>query len=108
MRPSRHARMAALGALALLIGTIALWNAANPWLAVVFIVPLLPPLPGLWRGRPYTYAWTSLLVLAYLAGLITEFWSNPARGYSGVALFAAAALFVACLAFVRLRSREGA
>lgn len=30
-------------------------------------LPLLLPLRGLWQGRRYTYQWSSMLILAYLA-----------------------------------------
>src|SRR5258706_793184 len=35
-------------------------------LGVVVALLLLLPLHGLWRERPYTYAWTSLLITVYL------------------------------------------
>jgi uncharacterized membrane protein len=91
----------ALGADVLLIATLILWQAGTPWLAAALAAPLLAPLPGIWRGRAYTYAWTSLLVLVYMAFLITEFWVSPDRGYAGTALFAAATLFIACLMSVK-------
>lgn len=98
---SRYLRGLALAADVCLIATLAIWYAATPWLAAVLVLPLLLPLPGLWRGRAYTYAWTSLLVLVYLTFLIAEFWVGPGRQFAGPALFSAATLFVACLLFVK-------
>ena len=36
------------------------------WLALKAL-PLLLPLPGILRGRRYTYQWSSMLILAYFA-----------------------------------------
>jgi uncharacterized membrane protein len=36
------------------------------WLALKAL-PLLLPLPGILRGRRYTYQWASMLILAYFA-----------------------------------------
>jgi uncharacterized membrane protein len=44
------------------------------------ILPLLAPLFGILRGRVYTYQWTSMLVLAYLAEGAVRAWSD--RGLS--------------------------
>ena len=39
-------------------------------------MPLLVPLPGIFRGRRYTYQWASLLVLAWFAEGIMRAWSE--------------------------------
>ena len=39
-------------------------------------MPLLVPLPGIVRGRRYTYQWASLLVLAWFAEGIMRAWSE--------------------------------
>ncbi len=44
------------------------------------ILPLLAPLFGILRGRVYTYQWTSMLILAYLAEGAVRAWSD--RGMS--------------------------
>jgi len=41
--------------------------------------PLFAPLPGLVRGRRYTYAWASLFAVPYVAFAVTEFWSIRRR-----------------------------
>lgn len=64
-------------------------------------LPLLAPLPGLWRGRPYTYAWASMLVVFYVAGLLVS------RTPLTLALAAVAAFeFCALVLYVRARSAE--
>lgn len=69
-------------ALSAFIGLIALTLAWEGWLApdpnappglwlIVKALPLLVPLFGLLHGKRYTYAWTSMLVIAYFVeGLV--------------------------------------
>jgi uncharacterized membrane protein len=103
----RRPRALALGcALAL----VALGLAWELWLAPIGrgtlalkVVPLLLPLPGLWRGRLYTFRWTSLLVWLYFTEGVVR-----AMGDGGVSAALAAvevglslALFAACAWAVR-------
>ncbi|MGL6109399.1 MAG: DUF2069 domain-containing protein, partial [Rubrivivax sp.] len=67
----RWSRWLALGSL---LGLIVLGLAWELWLAptgtgtlALKVLPLLLPLPGLWRARMYTYRWVSLLVWLYFA-----------------------------------------
>lgn len=63
-----------------LLGLIVLSLLWERWLApirpggswlMLKAVPLLLPLPGLLRGKRYTYQWSSLLILAYMTeGLV--------------------------------------
>jgi len=70
---------------------------------------LLPALPGLWGGREYTYAWMSLLLSFYSAGLLSEGVAVPAHKPVAWALAAVAAVeFSALVLYVRLRGRERA
>ena len=39
-------------------------------------LPLVLPLPGILRGRRYTYQWSSMLILAYFAEGVTRAWSD--------------------------------
>lgn len=61
-------------------------------LCVVAVVPLLTPLPGLLRGRRYTYAWATLFAVPYLAFAVTELLVAPASRWvaalSGLLVFA--------------------
>ena len=97
-------------ALALLIALCLLWEL---WLAplrpggsflALKALPLALPLPGILRGRRYTYQWSSLLILAYLAEGATRAWSD--RGLSQQLAVAEIVLsvtyFVAAIAFVRV------
>lgn len=65
-------------------------------------LPLLLPLPGLWRGQQYTYAWCSMLVVFYIGGFLMEAWANPEIARTAVALAILAAVeFCALLLYVR-------
>lgn len=71
----------------------------------ILALPLLVPLHGMWRGRPYTYAWCSLLVVFYVGGFLMEAYTHPRRSTLALALAALAALeFCALLYYVRFRA----
>ena len=71
------------------------------------VVPLLLPLPGLWRMRLYTYRWVSLLVWLYVAEGAVRAASDRGIGAALAAVEVALALvlFVACAMHVRTRLR---
>jgi uncharacterized membrane protein len=113
---SHWARILTLASLMSLAGCFFYWYGLllpSPrlglWLPVLLTAPLLLPLPGLVRGRAYTYAWTSLLVLFYIAWALTELLANPvARPAAYAAFFAGVLLFTGCVLFIRLDKRERA
>jgi uncharacterized membrane protein len=76
------------------------------WLALK-AVPLLFAVPGIFRGRRYTYKWLSILVLAYLCEGAVRVSSDhgASRWYAGVELAVALILFVAVVATARLSRR---
>ena len=74
-------------------------------LGAALMLPLLAPLPGLWRGTPYTYAWCSLLLSFYVGGLLMEALSGHSALLTGLAS-AAAIEFCALLLYVRFKSAE--
>jgi len=82
----KNVRLAAFAALAALFVLCLAWEL---WLAplrpggsliALKALPLLLPLPGILRGRRYTFQWSSLLILAYFAEGATRAWSE--RGTS--------------------------
>jgi uncharacterized membrane protein len=110
----RWTRRIAIGSVIALIGLGLAWEL---WLAptgsgtwAIKVLPLLLPLPGLWRARLYTYRWLSLLVWLYFAeGMVR------AASDQGLSAWLAAAqvalcllLFGACAMHVRRRLRRGA
>jgi uncharacterized membrane protein len=107
MRPDRAALAAVFLAHALLIAGLVWW--CWPLWGVLLALPLLATLPGLLRARSYTAAWASMLLVFYVAGLLSEATAMPLRRGVAHALALVAALdFVSLVAFVRLsrRARE--
>ena len=105
----RWSRWLALGSL---IGLIVLGLAWELWLAptgrgtlAIKVLPLLLPLPGLWRARMYTYRWVSLLVWIYFAEGVVRAITD--KGLSSVLasieVLLCLVLFVACALHVRWR-----
>ena len=82
-------------------GWLAPLRAGGSWLTLKAL-PLLIALPGLWRGRRYTYQWFSMLELLYVAeGAVRIFEPPPAGALAAIELLLAAALFVCVLGFAR-------
>lgn len=78
------------------------WPTSLARLAIL-LVPLLLPLPGLWRGQRRTYAWATLCVTPYFVYGVTEVIANPAvRGPAGAILFASLAWFVTLVNYLRV------
>ena len=110
----RWSRWLALGSL---IGLIVLGLAWELWLArtgsgtlAIKVLPLLIPLPGLWRARMYTYRWVSLLVWIYFAEGVVR--ATTDQGLSavlaGIEVLLCLVLFVACALHVRWRLHRAA
>ena len=115
--PTAAVRRTRALALAATIALIVLGLAWELWLAptgrgtlAIKVLPLLLPLPGLWRLRLYTYRWTSLGVWLYVAEGATR--AGSERGISAslalLEIVLALVLFAACCVHVRVRVRAGA
>lgn len=64
--------------------------------------PLLLPLPGMWRNRPYTYRWVGFMTLIYFCIGISEWVANPdLRFYGLVTAVSSIALFLASIYYAR-------
>ena len=99
---SRHLRYAVLALHTLLLAGLPLTAGT---LGAVLALPLLLPLPGLWRGTPYVYAGFSLLLAFYVGGLLME---AVATRSAPMTLLAASTAFEFCalLLFVRMAAQE--
>lgn len=108
-----RAASAALLALIALCVTWEIWLAplrpGGSWL-VLKAVPLLLPLRGILHGRPYTYRWTSLLVLVYFGEGLVRATSDTgqARWYATAEVCLSILLFVAIVIALRRRARGDA
>ena len=82
-------------------GWLAPLRAGGSWLTLKAL-PLLIALPGLWRGRRYTYQWFSMLELLYVAeGAVRIFDPPPTGALAAIELLLACALFLCVLGFAR-------
>ena len=72
------------------------------------VLPLLLPLPGLWRHRMYTFRWLSLLVWVYfLEGAVrATSESGLSQALALVEVLLCLLLFAACAMHVRWRLRK--
>ena len=78
-------------------------RAGGSWLALK-VLPLLPALPGVIKGRAYTFKWAMMLVLAYFIEGSVRAWSD--RGTSATLAIAeivlALTFYAAAIAYVRV------
>ncbi len=110
----RWTRVIALGSV---LGLIVLGLAWELWLAptgsgtlAIKVLPLLLPLPGLWRARMYTYRWLSLLVWLYFAEGVVRAASDHGLSalLAGLQVLLCVLLFTACAVHVRWRLHRAA
>ena len=101
-------------ALGSVLALIALGLAWELWLAptgqrtlAIKVLPLLLPLPGLWRRRMYTYRWLSLMVWFYFTEGVVRATSEHGLGavLATIEVVLCLLLFAACAAHVRWRLR---
>lgn len=75
--------------------------------ASLLAAPLLLPLPGILRGRLYTYRWASMLLAFYSALYLAAGYHDPGTQTISFAIATLAALdFVGLVLFVRFSARE--
>ncbi len=110
MSEQRARRLTLLVWTALAASLLAWISVGYSWLlCALAVLPLLVPLPGLVRGRPYTYAWASLFTVPYLVFALTELLANPAaRWVAAVSLLLVFGWFCAMVLFLRVaRAHRG-
>ncbi len=112
---TRIGRNMSLGALLSLLLLLVAWYgwmappalSFGPVVLVLFLLPLVLPLPGMMQGRPRAFITASLLALIYLAHGVMEAYGSPAeRWFALVEVMLSLFLFAAGLTFARLRRRE--
>lgn len=112
MTPKRSLYLTLSGYFALLLLLI-IWHGfmfptdKQPWLIVAFIIaPLLFPLKGLLDEKPYTYAWTSFLILLYFMHGIVEAWANDEqRIYAVIEVYLSVQIYIGAIYYARLQGR---
>ena len=108
-------RLVAAASLAALIALCLAWEL---WLAplrpggslmALKALPLALPLGGILKGRRYTYQWSSMLILAYLAEGVTRAWSEAgvSRSLAEIEIVLSAVFFAGAVSYARL-TREAA
>lgn len=104
MSLAANSRRATVWLWAVLAASLLCWYAAGyPWLlCMLAALPLFAPLPGLMRGRRYTYVWATLFTIPYLAFAVTELLVNPAaRWAASFSLVLVFAWFCAMVLYLR-------
>ena len=108
---AEKARLATVWLWGAVAASLLCWHTAGySWiLCLLACVPLLAPLPGLVRGRRYTYAWATLFAVPYLAFALTELLVNPAaRWVASFSLLVVFAWFCSMVLYLRAsRARRG-
>lgn len=81
--------------------------AKQPWLILGFIItPLLFPLRGLLKEKPYTYAWTSFVILIYFIHGVVEAWANDnERIYALIEIYLSVQVYIGAIYYARLQGR---
>lgn len=103
-------RVAAASSLIALIALSVVWEL---WLAplkpggslmALKSLPLAMPLGGILKGRRYTYQWSSMLILAYLAEGVTRAWAEggASRSLAVVEIVLSLLFFAVAVSYARL------
>ena len=73
----------------------------------MFTLPLLFPLKGLVQGNPYTYAWSSFIVMIYFLHSLTTLWVSPEDFiWASIELVLATVMFLAGTYYAKYKGQE--
>ncbi|KZN30379.1 membrane protein [Pseudoalteromonas luteoviolacea S2607] len=74
---------------------------------VVYILPLLLPLRGIIKDKPYTFAWANFIVLIYFIHGFTLLWiSSSELVWVLLELLFSTCMFIGCTYYARHRGQE--
>lgn len=77
------------------------------FISVMYLLPLLLPLYGIIKAKPYTHAWSCFVVLWYFLHAITVMYSEPEYFlHASVELALAIGMFIGCSMYARFRGQE--
>lgn len=80
---------------------------SNTFVIVIYLLPLLLPLYGIIKAKPYTHAWSCFIVLWYLMHSVTVMYVEPSfMIHAIIELVFVIMMFVGCSMFARLRGKE--
>lgn len=70
-------------------------------------LPLLAPLPGVLRGRLYTYQWSLLLIMAYFTEGVVRAWSErgPSAAFAAIEVALSLVFFFSGAFYTRAAAR---
>ena len=112
---TKRVRYLALFSHLLLLVWVAIWqffveseqNYSVAFIVLMYLLPLVLPLPGVIKAKPYTHAWASFIILMYITHSLTVLYALPEeRLYGAIELILATAMFTGCCIFARLRGKE--
>ena len=67
------------------------------------LLPLMFPLVGMIRGKIYTHAWMTMLILFYFVHGVGEAWTTPEdRAYAITEIILSLVVYIGSMAYVRL------
>ncbi len=73
---------------------------------LLWIVPLLFPLVGIIRGKPYTHAWANFILMWYFLHSLTLLWVAPEQRHLAIGeLLLTTLAFIGCTAYAREQGR---
>jgi uncharacterized membrane protein len=110
MNSIRFSRYMTLISYIALIGVLLGWygiHDSSPVVLIALLLPLVFPLRGLLKGNPYTFAWSSFLILIYFIHGVVEAYANPAvRLLAWFEILCSVAFYSGAVLYARLRGRE--
>ena len=110
MNSTRFSRYLTLISYIALIGVLLGWYGIqdpSPVALIALLIPLVFPLRGLLKGNPYTYAWSSFLILIYFSHGVVEAYANPAvRLLAEFEILCSVTFYSGAVLYARLRGRE--
>ncbi len=72
------------------------------------VLPLLLPLPGVWRASLYTLQWAAMLILLYFMEGVVRLWSDPAPAsawLAGVEILLSLIFYLSAILYLRPAKR---
>jgi uncharacterized membrane protein len=74
---------------------------------IVYLLPLLLPLHGIIKAKPYTHAWSCFVVLWYFMHSATTMYVEPSYFlHASIEMIFVIMMFTGCAMFARLRGQE--